>query len=274
MAITTLDLAIAGAKNPIGWYKATGTMEAAGVPHSLWRSSGAPPAAAAPASGVDGEAMDDTDAGCLYWPANSGNTHLYRLTANTALVGTLTLCDRLWQNSGLVVTTTTAQSITPVAIPARDADGSTNGRGVYAAIEVQTATTNASAVTNTTISYTDSAGNASNTGSIPNTRTGGGFPATAAAGTFVPFDLAAGDEGVRSVQSITLGTSYGGGAISLVLYRPIVSLSCPVANVGQAVDFLTSGGPRLYDDSCLFFVWLPSATTTMSLVGEYQFTQG
>jgi hypothetical protein len=47
------------------------------------------------------------------------------------------------------------------------------------------------------------------------------FPATAVAGTLVPFQLATGDRGVQSVQSVTLGTSYVAGAISLVLFRII-----------------------------------------------------
>ena len=38
--------------------------------------------------------------------------------------------------------------------PARDADGTTNGRGVYAAMEVVTATTNGAAVTNISTYYT------------------------------------------------------------------------------------------------------------------------
>jgi hypothetical protein len=40
------------------------------------------------------------------------------------------LIDLLWVNTGLVVTTTTAQAITPVALPARDAAGTTNGDDV------------------------------------------------------------------------------------------------------------------------------------------------
>ncbi len=274
MAITTLDAAIAGAKPPEAYLKATGTMEAAGIHHSNWRSVGFPPQAALPASGLNGEALSSPVSGQIPVPAASGNTHLYRLTCVAAVAGTLILADRLWQNSGIVVTTTTAQAITPVAIPARDADGSTNGRGVYAAIELTGTTTNASAITNMTISYTDSGGTAGNTGAITNLRTGGGFPATGQLQTFVPFDLATGDQGVRSVQSITLGTSLGAGSASLVLYRPLASVSVPAAGVMGAVDFITSGGPRVYDNSVPFLIWFPSATTTTNITGEVQFTQG
>ena len=60
------------------------------------------------------------------------------------------------------------------------------------------------------------------------------FPATAVAGTLVPFQLAQGDRGVRSVQSVTLGTSYGAGAVSLVLFTIIDAQEVLVANAGKS----------------------------------------
>jgi len=146
--ITTLDGAIAGSKVPVGWFKATGTMEAAGVPHSLWYATGSPPAGAAPSPGSDGAAITGPLSGQVPIPAAVGgqNIHLYRMSVASSVTGVLMLADRLWHNSGLVVTTTTAQAITPAALPARDADGTTNGRGVFAAIEVSAATTNAAAI--------------------------------------------------------------------------------------------------------------------------------
>ncbi len=66
------------------------------------------------------------------------------------------LLDYLWINTGLVVTTLTAQAITPVSLPARDMFETTNGDGVIAGILVTTATTNAAVIANTTISYTNS----------------------------------------------------------------------------------------------------------------------
>jgi hypothetical protein len=118
-------------------------------------------------------------------------------------------------NSGLVVTTTTAQAITPVAIPARDTFDTANGDGVLAGFLVTTATTNAGAITNMTISYTNSAGVAGRTGTVTS------FPATAVIGSFIPVNLQAGDKGIQSVQSVTFGTSLAAGAVSLVLYRVV-----------------------------------------------------
>lgn len=268
MAITTLDGVLAGMQPTSHFVKVGATMEAAGVMHSLAYSTGSPGAIATPAPGIAGAALT-TLSGSLPWsnPA-SGNTYLARLTANATGSGTLILVDRLWHNSGIAVTTTTAQTVNSAAWPARDRNGTTNGDDILIGIEVSTATTNGAAVTNTTMSYTDSAGTAGNTATITS------FPQTAVAGSFVPFQLAAGDVGVRSIQSVTLGTSYGGGAIHLVAYRVLSRVDVAVANIGNAVDALTGGFPRLYDNTVPMLLWLPTATTAVTVLGEFIVTQG
>lgn len=270
MAITTVDGLVAGFNVPQGFLKTTGTMEAAGVMHSTWYVAGMPGAATAPAPGLNGETVTNATAGVIpFANAASGNKHLARVEVCANVIGTLVVADRLWQNSGLVVTTTTAQAIAaPVALPARDINGSTNGEGILFGIEVRTATTNAGAITNTTCVYTDSNGNTPNTATIPS------FPATAAAGTFVPFQLAAGDTGMRSVSSVTLGTSYAAGAIHLVAYRPLAYLPVSAAGVGNAADAIALALPRLYDGTALQLFWIPSATTTTTISGLVKYTEG
>lgn len=265
----TIDAALAGARHPFGFHKVTGTMEAAGVRHSLWLAAGMPGAATVPSAGLAGEALAFPVSGQLPWvnPV-TGETRLFRCAAGASSSGRLLLCDRLWQNSGLAVTTTTAQTINSVTWPARcvGVPPNTNGNFIQLAIEVSTATTNGSPITNTTISYTNQAGTAGRTGTIAS------FPATAAAGTFVEFNLAAGDTGVRSVQSCTLGTSYGGGAIHLVAFRRLFALELPDLT-GRSEDMLTSGYPQFYDDSVPFFLWHPTGTATTTITGEIQVTQ-
>jgi hypothetical protein len=273
MAITTIDGAIAGARPPEDFLKVGATMEAVGVHHSFFYTSGRPGAAVAPSPGLAGAALT-TYAGQLpFVNPSSGNSHLFRLQASASVAGALLICDRLWHNSGLVVTTTTAQTVNSATLPSRCVPSSgdtpdTNGGNILAGIEVSTATTNAGAVTNTTMSYTDSAGNAGNTATISS------FPATAVAGTFVPFQLAAGDTGIRSIQTVTLGTSYGGGAIHVVMYRILARLEMSVANVGAALDAVSGGFVRMYDNTVPFLVWLPTATTALTLNGQMIVTQG
>lgn len=269
MAITGLDGVIAGILPPYAFLKVGGTMEAAGVMHSMAYSTGLPGAMSAPSSGLSGAAITSrTGLVSVPAPAGADLSYLAGVDAAASVAGQLIIVDRLWDNSGAVVTTTTGQTITSATWPARDRDGSTNGEYVMVGIEVSTATTNAGAVTNTTITYTNSGGTGSRTGTISS------FPATAVAGTFVPFQLAAGDTGVRSIQTLTLGTSYGAGAIHLVAYRELARVSLPIANIGSDLDAIATRLARLYDYTTISLLWLPSATTATTIAGNIVFTQG
>lgn len=270
MAITTLDGIIAGMKTPEDVYKAAVTAEAAGVAHSTLYQAGRPGAGTAPSPGLTGAALT-TYAGQIPFPAAVGGQNIYLAKlegAQAGNVGGISIFDRLWHNSGFTITTTTAQTVNSVAWPARDQDGSTNGNGVMVAIEVSTATGNGTAVTNTTMSYTNEAGTSGRTATIAS------FPANAAVGSFVPFLLAAGDKGVRSIQSLTLGTTYTSGTIHLVAYRPIACLPTPLANVSNSLDAIGLGFPRMYDNSVPFMVYNVLATAVGIVDAQVIYSQG
>lgn len=234
--------------------------EAVGVLHSNHAATGVPGAYLPGTPGINWRATDGTtvaDAGCI--PIKNAVTGANYLTAHCSSATTACvpmLIDLMWINTGLVVTTTTAQAMTPVALPARDATGTTNGNDVMFGVLVTTATTNAAAITNMTISYTNQAGTAGKVGTVAS------FPATAVAGTLVPFQLATGDTGIRSVQSITLGTTLTAGAISLIGYRIISMAPHLVANAGWKFQpALVGSNTRLYNGVCLIPIYMPTATT-------------
>lgn len=242
--------------------KVGGTAEAAGVLHFLGLSSGFPGAWSPGTPGLNGRATDGTtgaDAGCIPIPnAVGGSNYLTSFVPAMTQPGTPMLIDVLWVNTGLVVTTTGAQAITAVGIPARDGNGATLGDDVQMGLLVTTATTNAAAVTNCTASYTDDDGNAS-------TATMASFPATAAVGTLVPFQLAAGDTGVRAPTGVTLGTSLATGAVSLILYRIVAAAPHLVANAGGKFEPQLGVNTRLYDGACILPVYMPTVTTAVNL---------
>lgn len=267
MAITTLDLAIAGFQPPQALLKIGAAGEAAAVFHTWWYTAGRPGAAAANAAGVNGRAVtpslvtgeiDRTNPG-------AGNAYLARFQAQTNVTGTVLLIDRLWENSGLSVTSTTAQAITPAAIPARDLNGAALGHGVQAAIEWSAA--GGAGTPTVTLTYTDQDGNTGDTGTFA-------AVATPAAGTVEIFTLAAGDSGVRAPTSFIQSATRTSGTMHLILFRVIAMLSITVANVGNAIDVITAGMPRIYNDSCLQLMWLPTANTATTLAGQYIETQG
>ncbi len=272
MAITTLDGAIAGMKPPAYISKAVSGTLVAARPFSPFYLAGSPGAATAPTTGggtpIAGLALTSY-AGQIPIPAASGNTHLGRLSGvSSAQAGVLLLCDRLWHNAGISVTTTGAQTINSVTWPARDRNGTTNGDDVLVGLEVSTATGAGASVISLS-SYTNSAGTTGKVG--PATIA---YAATSAAGTFYPFSLAAGDSGVRSIQTYTSTVSMTSGVVHLVAYRVLAALELAGAGIPNAIDALTSGMPRCYDTTVPFFLFVPQTTTTTQISGTVVFTQG
>jgi hypothetical protein len=267
MAITTVDLALAGSKPPEFIAKAlTGTL-VVGRMFSPFYLAGIPGAAVAPTPGAAGAALT-AYAGQIPIPAASANTHLLQFWGvSSANSGSLMLADRLWHNSGIVVTTITAQTVNSVAWPARDKNGSINGEGVYIGLEVSTATGAGASVIS--ISYTNSAGTAGRTGTARPL-----YAATSVAGSFYIFGLEAGDTGVRSVQTYTSTVSMTSGVVHLVAFRYLSVLSLIAAAVPSSVDALTGGLPREYDTTVPFLLYQPQATTTTQLTGGVIHTQG
>jgi hypothetical protein len=245
------------------------TAKAAGIWHSGWYQTGAPGAGAAPGGALNGAIFTGPLAGQVAIPATvAGKTiYLARLEVSQAgNIGTVALVDRLWGNVP-VVTTTTLQAIVSPAWPARDALLSIAGERVRLALECSVATTNAGAITNTTVSYTNSAGTAGRTATLAS------FPATAPAGTWVEFALQAGDTGVQSVQSITLGTSYVTGQVNLIAFRLAARMPMPVTNTGVDRDAFQLGLPVIPNAAVLCPLWLPQGTALGAVTGAVNFCQ-
>lgn len=270
MAITTIDQLVAGLplRPPEEYFKIGATMEAVGITYSPFYVAGRPGAAVAPTPGLNGAHLTTYLGQLPFTNPAAGNSYLSRFCMNSTVAGSAMLVDRLWHNSSITITQTTNQAITFGTLAARDANGATLGDGVMCGIEVSTVTGNAGAITNTTLTYTNQAGTGSKTATMAS------FPITALAGTFVPFQLAAGDTGIRSIEGLTLGTSYVSGTIHLVCYRVLARVGCPAPNVSVGVDSVTSGMPRLYNNTVPMVLWVAAATTAVTFRGQYAYSQG
>lgn len=271
MAITTLDGIVAGFQAPKPLIKAGITTAAVGAMrgYTPWYVAGNPGASTATSVGVNGEAatpaLGSTGGRIPRTNPGTGNSYVGRLGINASTVGTLWLIDRLWQNSGLTVTSTSAQAITPATLPSRDGAGGTNGANVMAAIEWSA--TGGAGTPTVTLTYTDQDGNTGATGTF----TGVASPPV---GTFEIFTLAAGDTGVRAPTSFIQSATRTSGTMHLVLFRLLSMVEVTTANVGNAIDALTGGMPRVYDNSVLQLLWFPSATTATNFQGVYVEIQG
>lgn len=255
------------------WNKSATAVDTIGYHYAFLKDTGFPGAASLGTPGLNGVATDCSvvgtagTGGALSIGApivpSTGNLYLASVTLTNAVVGTYQLVDVLWYNTALVVTTTTAQTTTSPTLPARDDNGSTNGEGVRFALLTTTANTNAAAIANGAISYTDSDGNAGSAGAQ---FAAVGFQTTISPviGTWTPFYLAAGDRGIRALASVTLGTSYVAGALSAVLYRPIATVGVSVANNSTVV--VPPINTRVWPGSCLAWVALGAPATTAPLL--------
>lgn len=265
-------------------YKLGTAAEAAGQWYGFAKDGGFPGAWVPGAPGVNGwwtDASVATNAanpagaaqvGAFQLPNPASGTY-YALAPNitTSVAHLAFLWDLIWYNTGIAPTTVGAQAIAQpgASIPARDLDGTTNGRGWNAGLYITTATTNAGVINNTTFSYTNSDGTAGRVGTLSP------FPATAVAGTFVPFQLQAGDQGVRSIQSVTLGTTYGGGALSVVMYRTLYSIPNTIINVGGTGSAYTTEptGIKIFNGTAFWWVYRASTTTATSISGSFQIVE-
>jgi hypothetical protein len=254
----------------IGFMKAGTAADAVGYWYATAKDAGFPGAWLPGTPGVNGRVTDGTvaaDFGCIpIANASTGGNYLTEVNMAASVNHTHVLFDCLWVNSGLGVTTTTAQAITTPTLPARDLNGTTNGEGCSIALYFSAASTLAAAGANLTVSYTNSDGTAGRTATLL-AIAGSQVPATPVVGTIVFFNLAAGDRGVRSIQSITLGTSMLTGTIHLMITRDIATIGTTIANV-NAQKIIGMPGIRLYNGTCLLHCNLASATTATFYAGE------
>jgi hypothetical protein len=249
----------------------TGTApDIAGCWYCTSKDAGYPGAWAPGTPGVNGRVTDGTtaaDYGCIPIPnAATGGNYLTALEMAASVNHTNDFFDCLWVNSGLVVTTTTEQAIVSPTLPARDINGTTVGEGCTIAMLVTTVGTNAAAIANTTVRYTNSKGVANRVATL-SAINGSQLPATPVVGTIIWFQLAAGDTGVQSIQGVTLGTSIVTGAVSMMICRDISTIGTSVANVSTP-KIIGSPGIRLYNGTCMLHCILCSAATATFFSGS------
>lgn len=264
MAITTQDglIAAMAAGRSIGFQKSRGATPV-GFWASLFRNAGMPGAAAIPGTAA-GQALSRTSTGAIPLPAPSLVTYMtsFEAACNTSL--TLAIADRLVETGALSGIVTTAQTVNSVALPAR-ATGATN---VELWLEFYTATgATASAVL--TAQYTNQAGVAGRTATL----VGGLLANGGAADRTYQMTLQAGDTGVQSVQSVTLGTSTGtAGAFGVVLRRTLQTGIVSGANLGFNQGYAETDLQIIPDDACLelFYLSTGSAPTILGALGIAQ----
>lgn len=239
--------------------------------YSTFKDTGYPSAWVPGTPGLNGRITDGTtaaDYGCIPIKNPSvGANYLTEIQMAASLAHSHFFYDVLWVNSGLVVTTLTAQTIASPTLPARDVNGTTNGEGCVIGLYFSAASTLAATNALSTVTYTNSKGGTARTATLTAIQ-GSQAPATPVIGTVLWYNLQAGDIGVASIQGFTIGaTSWLTGTINLFIARDIATIGNPIPNVA-AQKIIGSPGIRLYNGTCMHHSILASSTTATFFSGE------
>lgn len=260
------------------WQKSTfaTTAHTAGLWYSLFRGGGNPGADTILGTGTNlaFQALTDTTAnatGIQHGGNVGGYKVLLNAAAQTAAATTapcvLMLVDLLGFYPVTSVTTTGAQTLNnTVTLPRY-----TNGAGVQAFITPSTVM--GAATPNISLGYTNSLGTAGKAtpATLPIGNSAAAVTSIVHSGTgngkygpFVP--QAAGDAGIRSVQSINLSASYVSGVLNLVLCKPLMTLPITTLGVTAERDLVNqiASMPKVYDGACLAWLMLAGAATPVA----------
>lgn len=250
MAITTVDQLIAGF-DAVGYWTGGGGSTGMQAGRVMSHFPNAGPTYDTTLNGVTISQSGGLVTGCVpfFDPAPSPDSQQVYLAKHsvTCGLGWGLLCDRLWHNGGYTITSTSVQSSTTPAWPPRDVNGSSDGAGVHLGLEVSATVGAASG--SVTVKYTNQGGTTNQTGGLS-----WGIVSGGATGTFYPITMAAGDYGVRALESIQLSNSWSSGTINMVAYRPLAMFVANMNGVLSSLNFLT-GYAKLYPGTSPFYIF-------------------
>ena len=261
---------------PQSFYKAQAGTPVVGTMYSQWVSAGIPGAGTIPPTGtISGQfytCVTTQVTGQLTFinPPAGDTIYLTRFSGAANVAGTLILADRIWGDS-LSPLSNTGNSVQAAAAiwsgsfprSAGIGGGDSSGTGLHLAMEVYT-TMGATAST-PKVTYINSAG----TGETATLAYA--MPATAAAGTFIPFTLKAGAFGVRSVSSFHQFATKTSGVWGMTVYRPLAYIPCIAGTVPGVVDCITSGFPIMFPNTVPMLIWMAGTVTIPAITGQFQF---
>lgn len=260
------------------FYKSLPSTTVARVSHTTWLSTGSPDVGTNPTTGpTNGRVCTRTTAGALNFgfgnATSPANNYLLAFGAQSSSTGTLVLCDRV-ADVNLSIAAVASTAITGCTATSR-LDGANQSAPPYreSCLMITEVTTALSAAANTiTLLYTNQDGTGSRTATITTV-------ASAVAGRTCevnPFvTLQAGDVGARSIDNVTI-TGTATGNINIALVRPLAWLPLQTANVWCERDYSTEilNMDRLFDNTCLMMLWIPTAAATATFAGEIRTVEG
>lgn len=271
MSFTSLDdliseLTAGKTTGPVAWNKLVPAAHTAGRWYDFSPLAGTPVANAWTGTALAWKNADSSSGWAM--PMGEAVTpdtkHLLNAMAVTPGVvpGVLMLIDMQGYYPGISLNSATAQTLTGTPT-LRYA----NGAGVKAYFVVTTAS--GATAHNIAMSYTDQSGNAGNTLPVTVSCTASAIASHithsgTAANNYGPFlPLAAGNSGIRSVQTVTISAASGSGAGALVLARPLLTLPLTTSGLAVERDLVNQipSLPQIQDYACLTWLYFAGGTT-------------
>jgi hypothetical protein len=262
MAITSdSDLKIAMAGPPFYrafFSKASVSSQVVGGYTSLWRSSTLPVAGNVPSTAA---VCDDTLTGAYLLPTKNVGATVYvgaYTFTPSAIMGAFAY-DRLAHMGGLSGTVTTAQTTSVTCASLAGTRCNSDYSNVEWFLEWYTATGSTAVTATCAVTYNDGS-----TGNISVS-----LAASVAAQRLIPILSAVSGKYIKSVDSVTLSASTGtAGSFGVTAGVMLCSMVGDTANVMRKGDWATTELGNLSDSSCIWYVIIPTSTTTGTIMGN------
>ena len=212
---------------------------------------------------------DDTTAGAplvnAFTGANTGYLAVFGALGSVA--GAVRLYDRLYHAGSFSALSLATSNITaPPSYAARVPGASYVGVEMWIEINAAVSAT----ATTVTVSYTNQAGTAARTATLDTNLSG------APANRMLPFRLQAGDTGVQSIQSVTVGGVVATtGTFNIVILRELATAKIIAAAISEPMqDAFKVGLPQLFATSCLCLMFLATTTSTGTVFADLEVING
>ena len=245
----------------------TGPTQVVAAAHTLWRVGTQPAAGSAGAAAPGGTVHVKSNTGAMvYTNPSSGTLHLVGADFSASVINNaVMLYDRLFSVAKTINSTAT-EAVT--GVPTRYQNTTPNQAdsigGNFLFIETGATAMAATGHNWTTCTYTDDAGNATQT--LPSLA---GISGCIADRLDMPLNswftpLASGDIGIKDLSQMQASAAVATGSANFVIGHPIGIMAFPIINIALPFDWLTNRNlaPRILDNACLAMLVLPCPAVT------------
>jgi hypothetical protein len=264
MAITTGDglMAALAAADFYAWAKNSNAVPASNQQYSLWATNGSPVAGAVPGAAATCTTAT-TGAVPFTYAGGSSLAYVGYFTTQALQLACMVVYDRLAHMGGLSGTSVAAQTVSLSVPGSRLASADLTNVEWYLEVYSDLGSSGQTA----TVTYV-------NTSSVSHT-VGITVPGTARAGLLTRVIPTVSGDVIQSITSIQLAGSTGtAGNFGFTCARRLVQSAASNMNEIDIQDVMSSGMGQIPNNACLWFTFLSSGASTLTMSGSLKIIQG